>query len=601
MASPPDLPSSKRKADKADLWTTSYFPPKETPVNRFPYLIMFSLLIGCGGGGDGAGGVAPPDTFPPTVSSTSPANGAIGVVVNAAISVTFSEPINPATITGAAFSVKAGTVDVPGTISCSGTTATFTPTGKLAYSTVYNVTITTGVKDLSGNALANNYGSGFTTTSSDSPPGAVPTVTVRPIETSDILYNPGMGFADFHFGWGHPPPSNEYPPQTIAYFRWTWDELEPSEGQYNFGLVDSVIQQAKAKGETLAFRIMSVFEGSTPKWVRDKGVDSVTVGGDIFPDHNNAVFLDYHERLVKAFGNRYAGKPEIDHVDIGSVGCWGEWNTACCGSSEALCNRYLPTDQNKLRITDWYFQYFPGTPLVMLVGGPIEYAASKGAGWRGDCFGDYGMFEPTWNHMVNVYEPAVRIPVVSNAWKAAPVQFEVCGVMQDWYDKGFNIDLILQKGLDWHMTVLNAKSSPVPAAWRPKVDEFLKKVGYRFVLQELIHSTEARPGGSMTIRSHWANKGVAPIYHPWPLAYRLRSNTDQVVASWKSAANLMFWLPGTHEVDDVVTIPSGVPAATYALDVAILTEDAKDAHVEIAIVGKRLDKWYPVSEVTIRN
>jgi len=190
---------------------------------------------------------------------------------------------------------------------------------------------------------------------------------------------------------------------------------------------------------------------------------------------------------------------------------------------------------------------------------------------------------------------------VGNAWKAGPVQFEVCGVMQDWYDKGFNIDLILQKGLDWHMTVLNAKSSPVPAAWRPKVDEFLKRIGYRFVLQELTHAAEARPGGSLNVRSLWENKGVAPIYHPWPLAYRLRSNADQVVAIWKSTANLMSWLPGTHEVDEVVTIPSGVPAATYALDVAILTEEATTAYVELSIDGKRPDKWYPVSEVTIKN
>ena len=35
-----------------------------------------------------------------------------------------------------------------------------------------------------------------------------------------------------------------------------------------------------------------------------------------------------------------------------------------------------------------------------------------------------------------------------------------------------------------------------------------------------------------------------------------------MVASWKSAANLMIWLPGTHKVDDVVTIPSGVPVTS---------------------------------------
>ena len=48
------------------------------------------------------------------------------------------------------------------------------------------------------------------------------TVTVRPVEISDVLYNPGMGFADFQFGWGSGKPlptPEEYPPQTIAYFR----------------------------------------------------------------------------------------------------------------------------------------------------------------------------------------------------------------------------------------------------------------------------------------------------------------------------------------------------------------------------------------------
>jgi len=427
------------------------------------------------------------------------------------------------------------------------------------------------------------------------------TLRVRPIETNDVLYNPGIGFADFHFGRGRPLSPSEYPPQTVAYFRWAWDELEPSVGQYNFGLVDNVIRQAKAKGKTLAFRIMTVYKGSTPKWLLDKGVDSVAVGGEIFPDYNNPVFLDYHERLIRAFGERYAGKPEIDHVDIGSVGCWGEWNTACCmGAKKEICKRFFPTKENKLRITDGYIRSFPGTPLVMLVGGPVEYAVSKGTGWRGDCFGDYGTFSPDWNHMDNVYEPKVRIKEIGDAWKTAPVQFEVCEDMQDWYDRGFDIDRILQKGLDWHGSVLNAKSSPVPAPWRAKIDEFLKKFGYRFVLRELIHTEEVRPGGALLVRSLWENKGVAPIYHPWPLAYRLRSDDDRVVATWRSVANLMNWLPGPHSIEEAIGIPADIPVATYNLDVAVLSEDGKTAHVELAIAGKRPDKWYPVSSVKIK-
>jgi hypothetical protein len=417
-----------------------------------------------------------------------------------------------------------------------------------------------------------------------------------------------MGFADFHFDIGSPLPFSQHPRSTVAYVRWYWPDLEPAERQYDFGRVDSVIEQARAMRETLAFRIMTA--PKTPRWLLEKGVASVKMGEGVFPDFNNPIFLDYHEKLIRAFGRRYAGSADIDHVDIGSVGCWGEWNTACCQGVDPLCKRYYPTEANQIAITDWYFKYFPKTPLVMLVGGQLKYAVSRGAGWRGDCFGDYGMFDARWkrmfgfgwNHMKNVYEPAAQDPVIGNAWKTSPVQFEVCGVMQDWYDQGFDIDLILRKGLEWHMSVLNAGYAPVPATWRPRVDEFLKKLGYRMVLLEMTHPTEARPGERLLLQSRWKNAGVAPFYHPWPLAYRLRSSSDQVVAHWTSVANLMRWLPGApHEVQDVVAVPDHVPAAFYSLDVAILTQGGSSAHVDLAIEGKRPDRWYPVSKLTIRN
>jgi chitodextrinase len=423
---------------------------------------------------------------------------------------------------------------------------------------------------------------------------ATPT-TVYPTESNEILYNPGMGFANFHDSWGGPTPSfSAYPTARVAYFRWSWYELEPTEGQYNFAMVDNVINQMRAKNQTLAFRIMPAI----PDWLKNKGVQQLGTPGDELPDHNNPLFLYYHEKIVKAFGARYAGSLDVDHVDIGSVGCWGEWNSACCPpGSEATCESFMPTQANRRSIIDWYFTTFSNTPLVALAEDP-GYATSKGAGWRGDCFGDYG-FWGSWSHMGSLYPLIVQDPAVTNAWHKAPVQFEACYVMQAWYDRGFDIDLILQKGLDWHMSVFNGKNSAVPAAWRPKVDEWLKKIGYRFVLNQLSHESQVSAGNNLIIGSVWTNKGVAPVYHKWPVAYRLRAANDAVVAQWQSPLDLRTWLPGSHTLEDTVQIPSNLAPGAYSLDVAILNKTGDQAFVQLAITEKRPDNWYPVSSVQI--
>lgn len=428
------------------------------------------------------------------------------------------------------------------------------------------------------------------------------TVTVAPQEIDDLLYNPGMGIADFHFGFEQPPKvPDEYPRSTVAYFRWSWADLEPVEGQYAFDLVDGIIAQAKAKGETLAFRIMTEYEKGSPGWLLDKGVKALKETDGTFPDYNDPTFLAHHDKLVQAFGSRYDGAPEIDHVDIGTVGCWGEWNTACCLPDQVpQCQALYPTGEHQIRITDAYLRAFRKTPLVMLHGGQLTYAAAHGAGWRGDCFGDYGYFRSDWNHMDDAYAPVLRDPVVADAWKRAPVQFEVCGFIQDWYDKGFDLERILRKGLDWHVSVLNAKSHPIPAAWRPRIDRFLKQLGYRMVLREFVHPKRAVAGSSLTTRSRWDNIGVAPIYHRWPLAYRLRSANADMVGPWISAADLRQWLPGaSHVIEDVLPLPKDLPEGRYELDVAILDQQGRAPHVQLAIEGHREDGWYAISNLTI--
>jgi uncharacterized repeat protein (TIGR03803 family) len=123
-----------------------------------------------GGGGVGGNGVVfslsatpPIDTTPPTVASTDPANNATGVPTNQIVHATFSEPMDPSTITTTTMTLQQGGTPLAGTVSYAGTTASFTPANALLPNTTYTATITTGAKDLAGNALANNFVWSFTT------------------------------------------------------------------------------------------------------------------------------------------------------------------------------------------------------------------------------------------------------------------------------------------------------------------------------------------------------------------------------------------------------------------------------------------------------
>ena len=106
---------------------------------------------------------SPGPSGPPSVVSTDPGANAIGVARNAEVNFEFSEEMDPATINVSTFTLVQGAVAVSGVVSYSGTTAVFTPSALLAANTLYTTTITTGAKDLSGQALAANVVKSFTT------------------------------------------------------------------------------------------------------------------------------------------------------------------------------------------------------------------------------------------------------------------------------------------------------------------------------------------------------------------------------------------------------------------------------------------------------
>jgi len=121
--------------------------------------------------------------IPPTIVSTDPANNATGVLTNKILRANFGVPMNPLTITATTFTLKQGTTAVAGTVTYSGTRASFTPTVALALNTIYTATITTGAMNVAGTPISADYVWSFTTSNILNP--AV--TAVNPINNSTTV------------------------------------------------------------------------------------------------------------------------------------------------------------------------------------------------------------------------------------------------------------------------------------------------------------------------------------------------------------------------------------------------------------------------------
>lgn len=93
------------------------------------------------------------DTTAPAVVTTYPEDGATGASLNRNIVVSFSEAMDPLTVSTATFSLREGDFALPGAVLYGFSTGVFDPASDLAPNTTYTAMVTTGARDLAGNAL----------------------------------------------------------------------------------------------------------------------------------------------------------------------------------------------------------------------------------------------------------------------------------------------------------------------------------------------------------------------------------------------------------------------------------------------------------------
>ncbi len=140
--------------------TTATFLPTTALLPNTTYTVRLSTAVKSARGNalqtDYLSSFSTGTTLAPTVIATNPTNSTTAAA-NAAVTATFSIPMDPATISTSTFTLMQGLTPVAGTVAYTGSTASFTPTNGLSAGITYTATITTGAKNLAGTPLGYNY------------------------------------------------------------------------------------------------------------------------------------------------------------------------------------------------------------------------------------------------------------------------------------------------------------------------------------------------------------------------------------------------------------------------------------------------------------
>jgi hypothetical protein len=437
------------------------------------------------------------------------------------------------------------------------------------------------------------------------------TITVRPEPSDAVLLNPGKGWVLY----GLPGDQSDQMLKlgTVGYYRFSWADIEPEEGRFNWRLVDHCTTAWVEKGKQFAFGVMCANSHSpvpyvTPKWVFDAGAKfrQVTVkpqdpsygtaGDKIVPSFDDPVFLEKLRVFVSALAKRYDGDSRLAFIDIRSYGNWGEGHLHPFGGN--------PISKEMLRAhIQMHRDAFKRTVLVLPYGGAAyedvyDWAVAQGIGMRRDgiCGNSNGR-------------------ETARCLGKTPAVFEFYGSYEypkerGWWDgktqwgHGYRLVDCVGRGHPSYisMSQWGNNAQTFLAAERPLIEKLANEMGYHFVLREAQYPSKLRQGRTGVIGLHWENRGVAPAYVPCVVGMGLLSDDGTPAdVCWPVQCNPAAWLPGEIKEAAAVSFDKARPGR-FRLAVALFHHvgDEQPAF-RLGIDSPPVNGWYVLGSIQIEE
>jgi len=355
-------------------------------------------------------------------------------------------------------------------------------------------------------------------------------VVVQPTDNGEALINPGMGWT-MHFysniptNYGSKLEASDsldwFDGCSTVYLRLPWAYIEPEEGKFNWAIVDTPAQRWIAKGKKISFRFTcseSWLRWATPEWVQKAGAKGfnfdfgkgVSENGKLWvPIYDDPIFLEKLEHFLAAAGKRYNGNPDVEFIDVGTFGMWGEGHT---GGDNKLSQE--ETDKMSKIHIDLHKKYFPDT--LLCVSDDISGSSNRNAPWAGM---EYALSQGvTMRDDSILVQPPPRswyhAEMAEMFWRTLPVILEHEHLCSSVERKAWSGDLLMKSVEDYHASFMSIHWWP-EIEWKENqttIEKINRRLGYRLQLRELRYPKQVTIAKPFSVDWSWTNAGVAPCY-----------------------------------------------------------------------------------------
>lgn len=442
----------------------------------------------------------------------------------------------------------------------------------------------------------------------------------------------------------------DFPGLNHLYLRLDWADLQPEADKFDWTEIDEVMDEWGKKGYRFAIRVCCSETSerqcfATPKWLYDMGC-----GGGFYPplpsedakwwervakdpymakmceepekychkywepDYAEPMFLDYLERFIKAFAEKFDNDPRVEYVDLGSYGNWGE------GHNALVSNRVTPIDVYKEHVRI-HMQYFKNKPVIvnddfinMIYGDQMEDVwewcdgkqellddcVSKGMGLRDDSI-------LAGNYYIRDFHTMASPELFDYFYQQAPIDIEA-GHYTSYTEENSKGGLVLIEAAK--------RAHATYAGFHGYIDDWLKdnlyiteylanRLGYWYFINEIEHAQEVNPGTKMRVTMKWENAGFGLCYNKYDLEMKLTAESGkEYVFSLSEFDNRKIMSQSTRKERLFALLDENMESGIYTVSFRLSeTVDGKLNTIKMGIKKEFLDcdGFYRISEIKVKG